>query len=120
MGLLLWRWPYDHNGTEKWAEHQRRIADDSGITIRQTHGYTLTGLQWDDPVCEYQPTFIERSIRCIRASKILGAQWVVVHPTNLPHAPLYIAKEAKDANLTYLAPLIEEAKKQGIGWLLKI
>ncbi len=106
--------PMTHDGGEKWAEQQRTIADDLGIAITQTHGYTLTGMQWDDPTCEYFPTFEERNLRCIRASKILGAQCMVVHPTNLPHAPLYSTQAAKEANLAYLAPLIEEAKKQGI------
>ena len=120
VDVFLWGYcfgdgPMTHDGAEKWAEKQRRIADNLGITIRQTHGHTLNGLQWDDPDCEYQSTFIERSLRSIRASKILGADWVVVHPTNLPHAPLYSPKEAKEANLAYLAPMIEEAKKQGIG-----
>lgn len=120
MDVPLWGYCFDdkpmtHDGAEKWAEEQRRIADDLGIGIHQTHGYTLTGMQWDDPNCEYLPTFEERNLRCIRASKILGADWMVVHPTNLPHAPLYSTKDAKEANLTYLAPLIEEAKKQGIG-----
>lgn len=120
MDVSLWGYcfkdlPMTHGGAEQWAEQQRKIADDLGISIHQTHGYTLTGLQWDDPDCEYQPTFLERNLRCIRATRILGAEWMVVHPTNLPHAPLYSAKEAKEANLAYLAPLIEEAKKQGVG-----
>lgn len=120
MDVSLWGYcfgdgPMTHNGAEQWAENQRKIADTLGIAIHQTHGYTLTGLQWDDPNCEYQATFTERNLRCIRATKLLGAEWMVVHPTNLPHAPLYSAKAAKEANLAYLAPLIEEAKKYGVG-----
>lgn len=107
--------PMTHDGAEKWAEQQRSIADALGITVHQTHGYTLAGLQWDDPTCPYYDTFTERNLRCIRATRILGAKWMVVHPTNLPHAPLYNPKAAKEANLAYLAPLIEEAKKQGVG-----
>ena len=120
MDVMLWDYcfgngPMTHDGAEQWAEAQRKAADEAGILIRQTHGHTLSGMQWDDPDCPEGRTLIERNLRCIRASKILGAEWMVVHPTNLPHSPLYNAKAAKEANRVYLAPLIEEAKKQGIG-----
>ena len=53
--------------------------------------------------------------RCIEITKMLGAEWMVMHPTNLPHDPLYSRKKAREANLKYLAPFIEAAKKTGIG-----
>ncbi|MBQ8893066.1 MAG: sugar phosphate isomerase/epimerase [Clostridia bacterium] len=107
--------PMTGDHAEQWAEQQRMAADALGLTIHQTHGHALSGTQWDDPACELQSTFIERNLRCIRATKILGAEWMVLHPANLPHAPLYSAQKAKEANLNYLAPLIEEAKRQGVG-----
>ena len=53
--------------------------------------------------------------RAIEASAMIGARWVVMHPFNLPHDPLYSAKKALDKNLSYLAPFIEQAKTLGVG-----
>lgn len=99
----------------EWAEKTREYADVHGISINQTHGDALNNLQWDDPDCPDQKDFTLRNLRCIEASKILGAKWMVVHPMNLPHAKLYSRQEAFDANMKYLEPLIEHAKKVGIG-----
>ena len=99
----------------EWAERTRLAADAQGIVIAQTHGDTLSGMEWDDPACPHYASFTDRNLRCLEATKILGARWMVVHPTNLPHAPEYSARAAKEANLTYLAPLIERAKALGIG-----
>lgn len=107
--------PLTGQGYAEWAARAREAADAHGIAIAQTHGDTLSGMQWDDPTCSLHDHFTERNLRCIEATRILGARWMVVHPTNLPHAPEYSARAAKEANLAYLAPLIEHAKKQGIG-----
>ncbi len=100
---------------QAWAEKTRALADELGLTFHQTHGDTLTGMQWDDPTHPDYPGLEARILRCIEVSKILGAEWMVVHPTSLPHAPLYSAKDAKEANLRYLTPLIEKAKAEGVG-----
>ena len=107
--------PLACDGFEKWAEQVRLTADNMGISFNQTHGDALSGMEWDDPACPKREGFTERNLRCIKATKILGAKWMVVHPANLPHAPLYSREQAKSVNLEYLAPLVEEAKKQGIG-----
>lgn len=102
-----------------WAHQTRALADSMGLAIHQTHADTLSGMQWDDPTHPDYPGLEERILRCIEVTKILGAEWTVVHPANLPHAPLYSAKEAKEANLRYLVPLIEKAKAEGIGLALE-
>ena len=98
-----------------WAYEVRAAADKYGISINQTHGDALSGMEWDDPTCPRYEGFTLRNQRCIEISKILGAKWMVVHPTNLPHAKVYCAKAALEANLAYLDPLIDTAKKEGIG-----
>ena len=99
----------------EWAEKVRADAEKYGIVINQTHGDALNNLQWDDWDHERQKGFTERNICCLEATKALGAKWMVVHPLNLAHAKIYSAKENKEANLRYLAPLIEHAKKIGVG-----
>jgi sugar phosphate isomerase/epimerase len=98
-----------------WAEKTRDAAEKCGIVINQTHGDALNNMQWDDWDHERQKGFTERNICCLEATKTLGAKWMVVHPLNLAHAGLYSVLENKEANLRYLAPLIEHAKKIGIG-----
>ena len=104
---------------DNWREliaQYKEAADQLGIDFPQSHGNTLSGMQWDDPDYTAQATRVwELNYRAIEASALLGAEWMVMHPTNLPHDPLYSRKKALDANLSYLAPFIEAAKKAGVG-----
>lgn len=120
VDVSLWSYSQPGSAIEKddwreWAHRVREHADKIGVKIRQTHGNTLTGMQWDDynyPLWDYT---WENNHRCVEITKILGAQWMVMHPTNLPHDPYYSRKKARDENLRYLAPFIEDAKKHGVG-----
>ena len=107
--------PAGQDNWKEWAEATRAHADRIGIAFRQTHGQTLSGQQWDDPNYAEAEYVWAMNYRCIEITKILGAEWMVMHPTNLPHDPLYSRKKAREANLKYLAPYIEAAKKTGIG-----
>lgn len=104
---------------ENWKDliaEYKAAADELGISFPQTHGNTLSGMQWDDPAfAEEAAHQWMLNYRAIEASAILGAEWMVMHPTNFPHDPLYSRKKALDANIAYLAPFIEAAKKAGIG-----
>lgn len=104
---------------DNWKEYlavYKETADRLGIVFPQTHGNTLSGKQWDDPdYTEQAARAWELNYRAIEASATLGAEWMVMHPTNFPHDPLYSRQKALDANLSYLAPFIEAAKKAGIG-----
>lgn len=107
--------PVSQDNWREWAENARSFADSIGIGFRQTHGQTLSGKQWDDPTYPDTEFVWAMNYRCIEVTKILGAEWMVMHPSNLPHDPMYSRKKAKEANLVYLAPFIEAAKKAGIG-----
>ena len=107
--------PLDSEDWQAWAEHARAYADERGMTFRQTHGQTLSGQQWDDPGYADRDYVWAMNYRCIETTRILGAEWMVMHPWNLPHDPLYNRKKAREANIAYLAPYIEAAKKAGIG-----
>lgn len=120
VDITLWAYSQPGSTIEKddwrdWAQRVREHADKIGVKIRQTHGNTLTGMQWDDykyPLWDYT---WENNHRAVEITKILGAEWMVMHPTNLPHDPCYSRKKARDENLRYLAPFIEDAKKHGVG-----
>ncbi|MCQ2427660.1 MAG: sugar phosphate isomerase/epimerase [Clostridia bacterium] len=103
--------------SNNWEEEVLKIAEacrENGLPVYQTHGNTASGKDWDDP--EYDWDYLTMTnLRNIKATAMLGAKWMVVHPMNLPRDPLYSARKAREANIKYLAPYIEEAKKQGIG-----
>jgi len=103
--------------SDNWQDRIAEIAEcckANALPVHQTHGHTAGGMEWDDP--EYDWDYLTRiNLRNIAATKMLGADWMVVHPKNLPRDPLYNAKKAKEANIAYLAPYIEEAKKLGVG-----
>lgn len=99
----------------EWAHELREYADKIGMECRQAHGQTLSGKEWDDPSFPDYDYVWQMNYRCIEVSKILGAEWMVMHPNNLPHDPLYSREKALECNLAYLAPYLELAKKLGIG-----
>ena len=120
VDISLWTYSQPGSTIEKddwreWAHRVKAHADEIGVKIRQTHGNTLAGMQWDDynyPLWDYT---WENNHRCVEITKILGAEWMVMHPTNLPHDPCYSRKKAREENLRYLAPFIDDAKKHGVG-----
>ena len=107
--------PLERDNWREWVESLRACADELGISFAQTHGLALSGTQWDDPDYPDWDFFYKMNRRCIEATKILGAPWMVMHPSNTPHDPVYDHQRAKDRNLSYLAPYIELAKKLGVG-----
>lgn len=107
----------DVMASDDWESVIAGIAEASAkysLPVHQTHGNTASGMEWDDPTYDWDHLTLT-NLRNIRATAMLGGKWMVVHPMNLPRDPLYSAEKAKAANLVYLAPYIEEAKKCGIG-----
>ena len=107
--------PISNDDWREWAHELREHADKIGMQCRQAHGETLSGKEWDDLSYPDYDYVWQMNYRCVEVAKILGADWMVMHPSNLPHDPLYNRKKALDANLAYLAPYLELAKKLGIG-----
>ena len=91
------------------------LSKKHSLPIYQTHGNSYLGSEWDDPTFTRHEFMEQSNLRCIRATALLGGKKIVLHPKNLPHDPLYSPKKAKEANIAYLAPFIEEAKKCGVG-----
>lgn len=85
-----------------------------GLPVHQTHGNVLSGEQWDDPATDME-AYRESVMRCIEGSRRLGASYMVIHPYNLAHAPLYNRENNRAACIAFLAPFIEEARKKGVG-----
>lgn len=103
---------------DNWEDFVGEIAEaikKYDLPCYQTHGNGCSGMEWDDPTFPYHELIFKTNIRSIRATKMLGGEWMVIHPKNLPHDPLYNKEKAREANLQYFAPLIEEAKKVGVG-----
>ena len=115
-------WNYTHKGMplakedwREWVAEMREHCDKLGLTVRQVHGATVSGKDWDMPDGEAVAYMNAMNLRCVEAAKMLGAEWMVMHPFNLPHDPIYSREKAKNATVAYLAPYIELAKKNGVG-----
>ncbi len=104
--------------SDGWEDTVAKIGELSkkhSLPIHQTHANTYSGKQWDDPEYPYHELQTETTLRAIKATAMLGGKWIVIHPMNLPHDPLYSVKKAKEAAIAKLEPYINEAKKCGVG-----
>ena len=71
-------------------------------------------MHWDEMDYPDREYILNMMFKCIEASAIFGADCTIIHPYNLPHAPLYSQQKNKEACLEYLYPYINEAKKFGV------
>jgi len=115
-------WAYSKPGREItpeswefWTDEALYTLEQTGMAVRQTHGQTFSGMEWDDPDYPYREHIRRMNFICLEITARLGAKWMVMHPWNLPHDPLYSAKKAEDATMAWLAPYIERAKALGVG-----
>ena len=120
IDVCLWSFcgegkPMALDNWEEFVNEVREASEKFDLPVHQTHGDTLTGMDWDNPDYPLLDHHLTVNLRAVRATKMLGGSWMVVHPKNLPHDPLYSRKKALEANLKYLDPFINEAKKVGIG-----
>lgn len=106
--------PLDSDNWREWCEIHKEQCDRLGLEVNQTHGSALGGMNWDDlnyPDREFTFSMLDR---CIEASAIFGSKCMVVHPYNLPHAPIYDREKLKAACIEHLDPYINKAKKYGV------
>ncbi len=103
------------DGWEEVIAQIGELAKKYDLPIYQTHANTYSGKQWDDPEYPLHDFYTETVMRAIKGTAIVGGKWVVMHPMNLPHDPLYNQKKAKEAAIRKLEPYINEAKKCGVG-----
>ena len=106
--------PMAGDNWQAFAEETVKKTRELNLPVYQTHGDTASGREWDDPAYDFEG-LQKRLGRCLSATAMLGAKWMVIHPMNLPREPLYNPQKTKEANLRFLAPHIELAKKLGIG-----
>lgn len=95
------------------AEEVRRIADEKGFPIVQTHApFTFKAAQWDDPTIFEEVTF-PRMVRSLEIAGILGAKVEVIHPI---HHMIYHGHEEEifERNMAYYRRLIPYAKEFGV------
>ena len=109
------------NDGDKWnganyrelAEEVRRISDEKGFPITQTHApFTFKSALWDDPT-SYEEIVFPRMVRTLEISGMIGAKVVVVHPI---HHMVYHGHEEEifERNMAYYRSLIPYAKEYGV------
>lgn len=112
MGMINDGDPWNKDDYKTRAEEVRRIADEKGFPITQTHTPFNFGKLWNDPVY-FEETIMPRMIRSIEISAMLGAKVTVVHPL---HSMIYRGNEELlfNMNMDYYRRLIPYAKEYGI------
>ena len=74
--------PLTRDDWESWTHNLRKIADSSGVSFIQSHGFFIKYL--DINGIPAHPEYDEYIRRSIIASEILGVNWMVLHPTFWP------------------------------------
>ena len=116
----LWKFsdgngPLTRDNWREWAYEFKEEADKAGITFRQSHGVTIPDRFWDSADSSARDHMIKMLPRCIEATKILGAEWMVLHPMAFFGDKLYSAKKAKEETVRFISPYLDMSKKFGIG-----
>ncbi len=95
--------------------HEKRLADEAGLTIHQAHGPVLS---LERALTEEENAGLLDKIKvAIESCPILGCEYLVVHPF-MPNGwsdrGTEIAKDTFEKNVSYLKTLSDHAEKYGI------
>jgi len=96
--------PLFGDGFEKYALELKHIADESGISFNQTHAPFPSYKAGNE---EYNKKTLPMIIRSIIITSILGAKYVIVHPTA-------IKENQKEFNLNFFNGLIPACKEYNV------
>lgn len=99
------------NGWEKTISRVKEQAEVLGIYLYSSH---LPFYEYGDPLLTRGEFKLEMTRRALEASKMLGAQWAVLHPSKLEDP-----EAARKATRQYLYVLMKDAQRLGIGIALE-
>ena len=104
---------FNTDGYREFAESERRVADEKGFPITQTHApFAFKKELFLDPIA-FEEIIFKRVARSIEISGILGAKTVIVHPLTYLHYPDHV-EELFELNMRYYRRLIPYAKDAGV------
>lgn len=107
---------------ETWAYQIKETADHCGISFKQSHGPYVAfeealvhpdGTRLSD---EYMEVMMDR---CIRASAILGVEWMVVHPFTMNDASGYAPKKSFEYNREFYGRWGEACARNQVGMAME-
>lgn len=106
---------YDEKDFFQYLSHEKRLADEAGITIWQVHG------PWRYPpldgTIESRAERLDKMKQSIRGAAILGAKYWIVHPI-MPYGTNDTlndkASQTRELNLEFMTKLLQTAKREGI------
>lgn len=108
-----YRFQFSDEKFKEYFTRLRKVADDYGIEIHQTHSpmpnYLFTG--------DEQPgnIYLDSQIKAIHASALMGAKYIVIHPVICPQYRYdYYREETREVNLKYYGTLRRYAMEYGI------
>lgn len=114
--------PLAEDDWERWAHRLKETGDACGISFTQSHGPYVAfeegivrpdGTRLSD---EYMEVMMDR---CIRASQILGVEWMVVHPFTMNDLSGYSPKKSFQYNLDFYGRWGEVCSKHHVGMAIE-
>lgn len=106
---------YDDKEFEQYLKNQKRLADEAGITIWQTHG-PWRGVS-DDATEASRAEKFENMVRSIRGTAMLGAKYWVIHPMmpyGIQDIKASLEMQTREMNLEVMSRLLKVAKQEGV------
>lgn len=100
--------PFTTNQWREYMETYRKLAEELGIRFTQTHGHI-------HDFCNNQDPFQwELVTRCVEATAMLGAPWMVMHPSTLVEGDS-VHPDTGNINMEYFQKLADYARGFGMG-----
>ena len=101
--------------SEKLIRKEKRLADKAGATIWQVHG----PWRWPpaDDTAEARAERFEKMARSIRAARLLGAKYWVIHPImpfGIDDIKQNKSAQTKELNIEFMRQLLEVAKREEV------
>ncbi len=109
------RWMEERPNPEKHFESLRRLSGNLGVSIPQVHGLQPDGQEFSPAVCT-GTEYADAVKRSLRHAKILGVEWVVMHPGGAYWSGDTRARDRiREGNLRFFARIAEFAESLGVG-----
>lgn len=100
--------PFTTNGCLAWAQALRECAEVNGVQFVQCHGVSSPKNLYESKA--------DVAWNAIKVAEILGAKWIVMHPTDFPGKQIpEFDGYFSEMNAMYLKPFAEEAGTKGVG-----
>ena len=112
--------PLAVEGWEEWAHRMRGVADGLGVRLTQAHAYwPIKYTVFPDGTRSDGETGEELMRRSVLAARILGAEWMVVHPLTVNDEVWYSGRKSFEYNRAYFRRWADVFARHGVGMAIE-